>query len=215
MELVVATRNPGKLREVAAILSELGQAVRIRSLAEFPNAPETPETDRTFEENAIQKARAAALATGLPALADDSGLEVDALGGAPGVHSRRAAGEGASDADRIAWLLERLEGVPPDRRTARFRSVVALALPSPDGTVQVETFHGSVEGRILDAPRGSGGFGYDPVFLVVELGRSMAELSLEEKNRVSHRARALRCALPRLQELARCSPDPPRCQESV
>ncbi len=213
MELVIATRNPGKLREVTAILAELGSAVRLRSLAAFPNVPEVPETGRTFEENAIQKARAVALATGLPALADDSGLEVDALGGAPGAHSRRAAGEGASDPDRIAWLLRRLEGVPPEQRAARFHSVVALAVPAPDGTVQVETFHGTVEGRILDTPRGTGGFGYDPVFLVVELGRSMAELSLEEKNCISHRARALRQALPRLAELARQSPDPSPHQE--
>lgn len=213
MELVIATRNAGKLREVAAVLAELGSAVRLRSLVDFPHVPEVPETGRTFEENAVQKARAVALATGLPVLADDSGLEVDALGGAPGVHSRRAAGEGASDPERIAWLLRRLEGVPPEQRTARFHSVVALAVPAPDGTVQVETFHGTIDGRILDAPRGTGGFGYDPVFLVVELGRSMAELSLDEKNRISHRARALRRALPRLAELARRSPDPSPHQE--
>jgi XTP/dITP diphosphohydrolase len=208
MELVIATRNPGKFREVAAVLAELGEAVRLRPLAEFPEIPEVPETGRTFEENAIQKARTVAQATGLPVLADDSGLEVDALGGAPGVHSRRAAGAGAPDPKRIAWLLRRLEGVPPERRTARFHCVVALAVPAPDGTVQVETFHGTVEGRILDAPRGTGGFGYDPVFLVVELGRSMAELSLEEKNRISHRARALRQALPQLVDLARWTADP-------
>ena len=213
MELVIATRNPGKFREVAAVLAELGEAVRLRSLAEFPDVPEVPETGRTFEENAMRKARTVALATGLPVLADDSGLEVDALGGAPGVHSRRAAGEGATDPERIAWLLHRLEGVPPERRTARFHSVVALAVPAPDGTVQVDTFHGTVEGRILDTPRGTGGFGYDPVFLVVELGRSMAELSLEEKNRISHRARALRQMLPRLAALARRSPDPNPHQE--
>ena len=203
MELVVATRNPGKLREIAAILAELGDAVHVRSLSEYPLVPDVPETGATFEQNAVLKARAVGQATGLAALADDSGLEVDALGGAPGVKSRRIAGSQASDADRIAWLLQRLEGVPPERRTARFRSVVALGLPHSAGAITTETFHGTCQGRILEAPRGAGGFGYDPVFLVVEFGRSMAELSIEEKNRVSHRARALHAALPRLAELAR------------
>jgi XTP/dITP diphosphohydrolase len=203
MELVIATRNPGKVREIAAILAELGEAVRVRSLADYPHVPEVAETGATFEQNAVLKAQATAEATGLVTLADDSGLEVDALVGAPGVQSKRVAGSQASDAGRIAWLLQRLEGVPSERRTARFRSVVALARPGPAGNITIETFHGTCEGCILEAPRGAGGFGYDPVFLVTELGRSMAELSLNEKNRVSHRARALRAALPRLAELAR------------
>jgi XTP/dITP diphosphohydrolase len=149
------------------------------------------ETGETFRDNAILKANAFARSAGLPALADDSGLEVDALGGAPGVRSARYAGPGASDADRIALLLRNLAHVPAAQRQARFRCTMALA--TPEGLVG--TVDGTCEGEIAFAPRGSNGFGYDPVFLLPHLGRTMAELRDEEKHAISHRGRAGRAAL--------------------
>jgi len=191
--LVFATRNRGKLEELGALVAPLG--FQVRSLDEFGGA-EVVEDAPTFEGNAEKKARAALALTGLPSLADDSGLEVDALDGAPGVRSARfAAVEGAAGHDDDAnnrLLLERLRGV--ERRGARFRCV--LVYLRPDGTRRVA--EGSCEGAILDAPRGEGGFGYDPLFLVEGTGRSMAELPLEEKNRVSHRARAFAALLRQL-----------------
>ncbi len=194
--IVLATRNPGKVRELAALLA--GLPVQVRSLLDFPHVGPLPEEGDTYADNAASKALAAALATGLPALADDSGLEVDALGGAPGPQSSRWLGEEATDADRNAALLDRLRGVPPERRTARFRAVVAVALP--DRTVR--TFEGVVEGRIADRPAGAHGFGYDPIFILPQYGRTMAELGPEVKDRISHRAQAVQAARAYLATLA-------------
>jgi len=196
MDLLVATRNPGKLRELNQLLS--GLPIRAISLAEAGICEDIPETGRTFVENATLKARGYAALSGLTTLADDSGLEVDALGGAPGVQSARWAGPHASDMDRILLLLERLQGVPPQQRGAQFRCVVAIATPS----LEVCTTEGIVRGQIIDQPRGSHGFGYDPVFFIPECGLTMAELEPEEKNRISHRARALQAARPILARLA-------------
>jgi XTP/dITP diphosphohydrolase len=160
------------------------------SLDDLPQVEEIEEHGTTFAENAALKARAVMQATGLPALADDSGLEVDALDGEPGVRSARFAGPGASDAERNALLLERLEGTPAVRRSARFRCVVAFVDPKEPERAHLE--EGSCEGRILDAPRGDGGFGYDPVFYVESLNRTFAEATPEEKNRLSHRGQAMR-----------------------
>jgi XTP/dITP diphosphohydrolase len=204
--LVFATRNAGKLAELEALVAPLGLAVR--GAAEIPGIPEVEEDGETFEHNAIKKAREVARASGLPALADDSGLEVDALGGAPGVHSARYSGPGATDARNNAALLEALAGVPAERRSAHFTCVMALAEPPPSappgqpddepaagepaaGELDVHLTRGRCDGVILDAPRGEGGFGYDPLFFVPEQGATFAELPRAVKNRISHRARAL------------------------
>ncbi|MDX2252957.1 MAG: XTP/dITP diphosphatase [Nitrospira sp.] len=183
-DIVLATRNRHKGAEVAALLDGLG--ITIRTLDEFPHAPEVVEDGATCEANAVKKAKEIAAATGLPAVADDTGLEVDALGGRPGVYAARYAGEQATYEDNCRKLIHELSGVPPGKRTARFITVAALAFPS-DG-VRVTT--GELYGLITDAPVGSKGFGYDPVFFLPELGKTLAELSSEEKNRVSHRAKA-------------------------
>ena len=193
--LLVATHNRGKVREYAQLLKDL--PVHLTFLDEVGITQEVPETGSTFEENAVLKARAYARESGLLTLADDSGLEVDALGGAPGVHSARYAGPNATDADRIHKLLKALAGVPPEQRNARFRCVIAVA--TPEG--EVITAEGIVEGRITDVPRGTYGFGYDPVFYLPELGKTMAELPPEEKNRLSHRARAAQAIKPHLRAL--------------
>lgn len=193
--LVVATRNLGKLREIQRMLQDL--PLEVRSLLEYPDIGPVAEDAPTYEGNAVRKAVAVAQATGEVALADDSGLEVDALGGWPGVHSARFLGEEATDADRNAEVLRRLEGVPLERRTARYRAVIAVALP--DG--RVETFEGRCEGLIALKPRGSGGFGYDPIFYLPELGCTVAELRPEEKDRLSHRGKALAQARAFLERL--------------
>jgi XTP/dITP diphosphohydrolase len=199
--LVFATRNPGKLVELRLLLPEievldLGEATR-RLGREIP---EVEEDRNTFSGNAVKKAREVSAATHLPSLADDSGLEVDALAGAPGVFSARYAGPGADAAANNAKLLSALAGVRPERRTARFRAVLALAdVTGPLGD-DVITADGSCEGLILDAPRGTGGFGYDPLFLLPERSQTMAELGSELKGEVSHRARAMRAIKPRLLE---------------
>lgn len=185
MKLVLASKNPGKLKELQEILGSLGVEVLLESQVGLDL--EVEETGTTFAENAFLKADAVMRASGLPAIADDSGLVVDALDGAPGVYSARFGGK-ESDGERTALLLEKLEGVPVEKRTARFVSAIACCLP--DG--RTITADGSCEGVIADAPRGQGGFGYDPVFLVPPLGRTFAELSAEEKNRISHRGSALR-----------------------
>jgi XTP/dITP diphosphohydrolase len=184
--LVLATANPGKVRELGALVAGWGP-VAVVSLDAFPRVRCPEETGSTYEENAIAKAAAIAAATRLPALGDDSGLEVDALGGAPGVRSARWAGASATDADRIAKLLRALRDVPAEARGARFRCVVALAWP--DG--RVETAAGECAGTIATAPSGAGGFGYDPVFVAAELGRTFGEATAEDKRRLSHRARAV------------------------
>ncbi len=185
--IVVATRNPGKVDELRELLADAG--IEVISLEEAGVGPdvELPEPGRSFAENAAAKALAAARLSGLPALADDSGLCVEALGGRPGVMSARYGGEGLSDAERNQLLLRELEGVPSHQRAAQFVCVIALAFP--DG--EVHLFEGRCRGLITEVPRGSGGFGYDPVFYYPPAGMTFAEMSREEKNRVSHRGRAL------------------------
>ncbi len=184
--ILVATTNEGKLREARAILGCL--PMRMTTLAEYPPFPKPIEDASTFEGNARLKALHYAKLAGCLTLADDSGLEVDALGGEPGVRSARYAGPGCDDAANNQKLVRQLEGVPAERRTARFRCLVALA--SPDEIVA--TTSGVVEGVILDSPRGSNGFGYDPHFFVPERGMTTAQMSAEDKNRISHRGRAFR-----------------------
>jgi XTP/dITP diphosphohydrolase len=183
--VAVATRNPGKLREIRAILGECGLELRA-----VDDSVSFPDEGDEYEANAVQKARAAAEALGVPALADDSGLEVDALAGGPGPRSARYGGFGLDDAGRAARLLEALAGVPREKRGARFVCIAALV--RPDGSAS--SARGVCEGRILTAPRGAGGFGYDPVFWIDELGAAAAELPPSAKDRVSHRARAF-CGL--------------------
>jgi non-canonical purine NTP pyrophosphatase (RdgB/HAM1 family) len=190
LRLMLATSNPGKVAELRAILASLFDlgGVTLLTPRDWPTPlSEVDETGTTFAENARLKADALAAATGLPALADDSGLCVDALDGAPGLYSARWAGAGASDADRNAKLLLALADVPPERRTARFACAAALAMPGGE----TRTAEGVCEGVILNAPRGANGFGYDPLFLLPDLRRTMAELTSEEKNRLSHRALAV------------------------
>jgi XTP/dITP diphosphohydrolase len=189
VRVVVATRNAGKLRELVPLLAEASLGFELVTIDALAPTAELREDGLTFEENALAKARQAAAATGLPALADDSGLEVSALGGAPGVHSARYAGLGATDAANNAKLLEALRGVPPERRAARYRCVAAFVDPARGLEL---TRAGSCEGFLLEAPRGVGGFGYDPLFLVPDRGLTMAEIPTGEKNRLSHRAAAFR-----------------------
>jgi len=186
--LVLATLNPAKAQELLSLLGEVPFEVAL--LTAFPGAQLPAEGGSSYAVNALAKARAAARRCGALALADDSGLEVDALGGRPGVSSARYSGPGSSDSDRCAALLEELRGVPPEQRTARFRCVIALA--DPAGVERV--VEGVVEGLIASAPRGNGGFGYDPIFLYPPLGQTFAEISREAKIRVSHRARAMALA---------------------
>lgn len=183
-EIVLATRNPDKVKELTALLGDLG--IRIRTLADFPTAPEVEEDGLTCEANAIKKASEIAHATRTPAVADDTGLEVDALGGRPGAFAARYAGEGATYQDNCRKLLKELDGVPMAERTARFLTVAALAMPG--GHCRVTK--GILDGVIAEECTGSQGFGYDPVFFVPGLGRTLAELTAAEKNRVSHRAKA-------------------------
>jgi XTP/dITP diphosphohydrolase len=187
VKVVLATRNKGKLRELVPLLAHLG--FDLCTIDEVAPEAELREDGVTFVENALAKARQAARATGLPAIADDSGLEVDAIDGAPGVYSARYAGPGADDDSNNAKLLEALRGVPPAQRTARFRCVAVFVDPARALELMRD---GACEGEVLEAPRGQDGFGYDPLFFVPKVGRTMAELPLEEKNRLSHRATAFR-----------------------
>jgi XTP/dITP diphosphohydrolase len=191
--LYVGTKNKDKLREIEEIL--LGLPLELHALPD--DAPDVDETGATLEENSKKKALEYAAFVKAPVIADDTGLFVDALDGAPGIKAARYAGEKATYADNRKKLQKALEGVPAPRRSARFRCVIALARP---GAV-IGTFEGQVEGRIVEAPRGGGTFGYDPLFLVPELGKTLAELASAEKNRHSHRARALERAKPALLEL--------------
>lgn len=186
-KILLASNNPGKVREIQAILAEHDMEVVPQSAFAILEAA---ETGLTFVENAILKARHAAKLSGLPSIADDSGLEVDALGGAPGVFSARYAGEGASDADNNARLLRELQGVPDEKRTARFRCVMVFLRHEHDPSPIIG--QGVWDGVILNEARGTGGFGYDPLFFVPEKGCASAELPAEEKNRLSHRGKALR-----------------------
>lgn len=208
MDIVLATRNRDKVREIQSILAPAG--VELIELDNFEGAPDVVEDGATLEENALKKARVIRDATGICALADDTGLEVDALCGAPGVYSSRYAGEGVSYADNFRKLLVEMKGVPADERIARFRCIMALALVNsqaesvytrikelgqrvPGGEKRPDALvgEGIVEGRITTEARGSSGFGYDPVFEVAGTGKTLAEIPLEEKNRISHRYRAL------------------------
>jgi len=194
-ELVLATRNRHKGEELAALLGDLG--ITIRTLDEFPDAPDVVEDGDTCEANAVKKARAIAGFTGLPAVADDTGLEVDALGGRPGVYAARYAGDGATYEDNCQKLLCELMGVPRERRTARFLTVAAIALPS--GGIRV--VQGTLNGMITEEPSGTLGFGYDPVFFIPELGKTLAQLSADQKNTISHRAKAFTQAKDLIREM--------------
>ena len=195
MKIILATQNQGKVRELQELLSD--EDIEVLSLLDIPDWEDVEENGETFADNAALKARAAVLRTGLIALADDSGLEVDALDGRPGVYSARFAGEPKDDERNNDKLLQLLEVVSDDKRTARFSC--ALVLATPDG----EEFltEGTVEGRILRQRRGKGGFGYDPLFFVAEFARTMAELNLAQKNKLSHRAQAFHKVIPILQAL--------------
>ncbi|MCS6897372.1 MAG: XTP/dITP diphosphatase [Nitrospira sp.] len=196
MELVLATRNRDKARELAALLS--GLEIRVRTLDEFPQAPDVVEDGSTCEANAVKKATEIARATGCLAVADDTGLEVDALGGQPGPYAARYAGPGATYEDNCRKLLGELEGVSWERRTARFVTVAALATPWGE----VKTTQGVLEGVIADQCRGEHGFGYDPVFYVPAVGKTLAELAPEKKNQISHRAKAFLKLRDLLKELS-------------
>ena len=194
---VIATRNPGKAEEFLALLREL--PIEWRLAADYPSFPVgLEETGATYAENARIKGEVCAQFTGFPALGDDSGLEVDALDGDPGVRTARFGGPGLNQRERIALLLERLKGLPLGARTARFRCALALAMPEGGPTQIVE---GVCEGLIALAPAGEGGFGYDPIFLLPALGKTLAQLSPEEKSRVSHRALAVQAARPILLDI--------------
>jgi XTP/dITP diphosphohydrolase len=188
IDIVLASRNKKKIAELKTLLADL--PVHVLSLEDFPEIPEIKESGVTFAENAEIKAKTVAQATGLIAVADDSGLEVDALGGQPGVYSNRFVGPNATDRDKYMRILELLKDVPDEKRTARFRAAVAVATPEGEVVVVEE----ACEGRIAREPRGEGGFGYDPIFFIPELGRTMAELSPEEKNQISHRGKAMKAA---------------------
>lgn len=186
--LVVASRNPAKVREIAEILAEEGLSVEVVSLAELADVELPPETGLTFAANAAAKAQQVCRTTGLPAIADDSGLEVDALGGEPGIRSARYAGEEASDEDRLRKVLDLMAEAPDRLRRARFRCAAAYA--DPEGNAMLA--EGTCQGRIAREPAGSGGFGYDPVFVPDGYAVTMAQLTAEQKHRISHRGRALR-----------------------
>ncbi|MFP4671451.1 MAG: XTP/dITP diphosphatase [Desulfohalobiaceae bacterium] len=196
LQLVLASRNQGKIQEIRDILHRVQPDFQVLGLDNFPELGSIPEPGSTFQENALHKARAVCEATGLMSLADDSGLEVDALNGAPGVYSARYSGPKATDQNNNTKLLQELQDVPPGKRRARFVSV--LALWAPDG--QYLLSQGAWEGRIALQPRGSKGFGYDPLFEDPELGKTAAEMDREEKNSRSHRGRALEDFVSKLPE---------------
>jgi XTP/dITP diphosphohydrolase len=195
-QIVLATHNADKRREMAALLSDLG--ITVRTLAEFSQAPDVVEDGETCESNAIKKAKAIAEYTGITAVADDTGLEVDALDGRPGVHAARYAGAHVTYEDNCKKLLHELDGVPFEKRGARFVTVVAIARPA---TAPVETVEGVLRGMIAQRPAGTGGFGYDSIFFVPEPGKTLAEITPSEKNRISHRAQAFAKAKAVLQRL--------------
>jgi XTP/dITP diphosphohydrolase len=196
--LLLATRNPGKLVELQRMLAASGlRGVTVVGLADVPEFPEAPETGATFAENALAKARDAAAATGLPSVADDSGLAVDALNGMPGVLSARWSGRHGDDRANLELLLRQIGDVPDERRGAAFVCAAALVVPGGAETV----VHGEWPGVIVRAPRGTNGFGYDPIFVPAGEQRSSAELSAEEKDAASHRGLAMRALLPHLSAL--------------
>lgn len=185
-EVIIATKNPGKAREFEHIFAPRG--VEVRTLLDFPEIPDVEETGTTFEENAILKAEAVSKILDKMVIGDDSGLIVDALEGRPGIYSARFAGEPKNDEANTAKLLNELSGVPEKERSARFYCALAVAVPNQETL----TVSGTCEGRILNESKGTNGFGYDPVFYVPEKGLAMAELSSNEKNKISHRANALK-----------------------
>ena len=195
--IVLASNNAGKVREIGQLLAD--QEIEVLPQSAF-DIPEAEETGLTFVENAILKARHAAHLAGLPAIADDSGIEVDALNGAPGIYSARFAGKGASDSDNLRKLLEELKDVPEQNRTARFQCLMVYIRHEKDPTPII--CQGTWEGCILFEPRGSGGFGYDPVFYVPTHDCASAELAPDEKNRLSHRGQAIRKLVTALKESA-------------
>jgi len=186
--IVLATRNEGKIKELARILG----SVPLAGLDEFPGAPDVAETGATFEDNALLKARAIAAFTGLPAVADDSGLCVDALNGMPGIFSARWSGAHGDDKANLDLLLAQINDVPDERRGANFACAAALA--RPDGTSQV--VHGTITGQLIRARRGSGGFGYDPIFIPDGYDVTTAEMTAQEKDAISHRGKAFRALAP-------------------
>lgn len=194
--LVLASRNKGKIDEIQEMLADL--PVEVVGVADYPEVPEVEETGSSFRENAILKARAVAEATGEMALADDSGLVVDVLGGEPGIYSARYGKPGWTDRDRYEYLLTKVSHYPFPERTARFVSVIAVVDPAQN---LVETAEGSVSGIITDKPAGTNGFGYDPIFYLPEYGQTMAELPEAEKNRISHRANAMQAIKPVLKAM--------------
>lgn len=196
--VVLATHNAKKLAELSRVLAGQGLSIAVDGLDSLGAFPEPAETEDSFEGNALIKARAAWLATGLPALADDSGLEVDALHGMPGILSSRWSGAEASDAKNLRLVLEQIADLPDDRRTARF--VCAMALVLPDG--DIHTLRRSVEGRLVREPRGTNGFGYDPAFVPDGFDVTTAEMSAEEKDAISHRGQAVRAMAEVLANLA-------------
>jgi len=200
--LLLGTRNPGKVREIESILADSGWS--FSSLQSFPDVETPAESGATYADNAILKARFYAVATGMCALADDSGLEVEALAGAPGVYSARYAGENASNADRRALLISELAKIPNANRRARFLAVVAIS--DPKGSV-LNVSEGICEGTIIASPRGTGGFGYDPLFVPNGFTQTFAELPEHVKNRISHRARALIATREFLSQLDHLQPD--------
>lgn len=195
IDLVIATKNQGKLREISRLLE--GSDYRVVSIDSFADAPEVVEDGDSFAENARKKAETIAAHSGTLTLADDSGLVVDALDGAPGIYSARYAGATATDADNNRKLLRSMQGLPEGERQAAFRCVMALV--TPEGSCQ--TFEGELKGIILQQQQGDGGFGYDPLFMVREYGQSLAELPLDLKNRISHRGQALAKVLAALKSL--------------
>ncbi len=200
MKIFLATSNKGKIKEIRGLLK--GPGISVITPDDLTPFDFPPEDGLTFSENALAKARFASRKTGLLALADDSGLEVDALGGRPGIYSARYAGADATDRDNYEKLLKELEGLPIEKRTARFRAVIAIA-GTYKGEEISETFDGRLEGLIAETVSGSEGFGYDPVFFLPERGLTTAELSREEKNAISHRGMALRKACAWLKDFVK------------
>lgn len=193
MRVVIATHNRKKAGEMLTILSQHLPTFEFVTLADFPGAPDPEETGATYEENALIKARAAAEFTGCLSLADDAGLEIDAMDGEPGVYSKRFAGENTPFPEKMQIILERMQGVRRELRSARFRCFVAAAWRErPTQSINTKVFEATYEGLIADSPAGAGGFGYDPIFYLPSLGCTMAELAPEQKNAVSHRGMVLK-----------------------
>ena len=195
--VVLASRNPGKLAEIRTILADAGVSIRVDPAEAFPEWEAPPEDAPDYEGNALLKARSLAAFAGIPALADDSGIEVDALGGGPGPRSARFAGNDATDEQNLLKLIDVVRAVPVEHRSARYRCVAVLVTLSGFET----SAEGTVEGTLMTEPRGSGGFGYDPIFVPLGETRTMAELSPEEKDRISHRGKAFRGLVPALRDL--------------